>query len=193
MSYDYKKEQELQAAREREARLKHEEEMARIPPLKCFAAGTQISTKSGCRTIKSLRAGDLVYAFCETTGQINERPIKKYIIHSASVIWEIRISNDNIIRTTSRHLFMTDGGWKSAKNLLVSDKLRTVNGFVQVVSSNSTGSIEPVYNIVVTEDLTFIADGVVAHSFVSLRALRSAFHRLQNRLHQPRRSLLTPC
>jgi hypothetical protein len=135
-------------------------------------------TAAGLRRIDALDQGDDVYAFCDATNQIVERKIEKHVVHSAARIWEILILDaDQPIGTTGCHLFLTRRGWKRTRQLRPGDFLHTGDGWAKIQSVQVTTRIEPVYNLIVDGDLTFIADGVVAHSFAYFRVLRTWLHR----------------
>ncbi len=164
----------------------HDEQVRRIHGQSgggCFAAGTGIMTASGLRRIESLAVGDEVSALCSASGQIVERQIDRYVAHSAERIWEISILDANHpIGTTGCHLFLTGRGWKRTRQLKAGDALRANTGWAKIRSVQMTTRIEPVYNLVVDGELTFIADGVVAHSFAYFRTLRTWVHRRKLRL-----------
>ncbi len=137
-------------------------------------------TASGLRGIESLAVGDGVSAFCSATGHLVERKIEKHVAHSAACIWEISILDANAsIATTGCHLFLTRRGWKRTRQLRAGEELRTNLGWGKIQTVQMTTRIEPVYNLIVEGQLTFFAEGVVAHSFAYFRALRTWLHRLK--------------
>jgi Pretoxin HINT domain len=145
----------------------------------CFSAGTKVTTPEGPRCIESLMVGDTVSAFCESTREFVQRPVRRHAAHSAARIWQITISGAAApIATTGTHLFLTRRGWRRAKRLRIGDELYTRVGWQSIETVKKTERVEPVYNLVVEEALTFVADGVVVHSFAHFRALRSCLHRV---------------
>jgi hypothetical protein len=144
----------------------------------CFPAGTSIATPDGTCDIAQLSKGDLVLAVDIRTGQIRKRKILKIAIHGANRIWVLRFSDGSAIRTTAVHSFLVKGSWKKASQIREGDTLAVSSPHglsdITVVASEATESVETVYNLIVDGDFNFIADGILAHSFTYLRALKVA-------------------
>ena len=147
---------------------------------RCFVAGTMVSTPSGRRKIEALRTGETVYAFCSKTGEMVERPIKRHVVHRPGRVWQITTSETpQPIGTTGCHVFLTEQGWKRARQLRSGDRLRTETGWAQVEAAHLTSSVEPLYNLVVAGEFNFVANGAIAHSFAYFRVLRTFLHRIE--------------
>ena len=144
----------------------------------CFPAGTSIATPEGACDIALLSKGDLVLAVDIHTGQIRKRKILKIAVHGANRIWVLRFSDGSAIRTTAVHSFLVEGSWKKASQIRGGDTLAVSSPHglrdKTVVVSEATESVETVYNLIVDGDFNFIADGILAHSFTYLRALKVA-------------------
>lgn len=169
------------AAEKRKADQQFADRMSGQPT--CFAAGTAIMTPTGMRRIETLVVDDEVSAFCGATGSLVKRQIRKQVAHTAAPIWEISIlDGEQPLGTTGCHLFLTKRGWKRTRQLRPGECVRTNQGWARIQSISRTTRIEPVYNLIVDDLLTYVANGVVAHSFAYLRLPRTWLHRLHRSL-----------
>ena len=158
----------------------------------CFAAGTMVATAAGTTAIEALQTGDKVYAM-SGNGELSLRPVHRFVAHRRGRIWEIVTkSQERPIATTGFHRFQTDRGWRWARSLHSGQRLRTPAGWTEIVSVKRTGRFEPVFNLVVEQDLNFIADGVIAHSFSFFGGVRTLLHRRELRLGGVPRIALSP-
>ncbi len=143
----------------------------------CFPAGTLIATPSGGIDIASMKVGDLVLAFDPRRSVLRSRRILDVRKHEKNTIWEMVFTDGNRLRTTASHSFCVSGTWKQARHIVASDCLNSIHasGRIttrQVASSFSTTEVEEVFNLIVDGDFSFVADGVMAHSFTHFRLLR---------------------
>lgn len=99
----------------------------------CFVGDTLVNAKNGCKKIKDMKIGDLVYCLNEKDNKIELKPvlnlIKKPIIEN---LCEVSINGEKII-CTENHLFFTKKGWTKAKNL---DKNSVVLNITQEIEEN---------------------------------------------------------
>jgi hypothetical protein len=90
----------------------------------CFVAGTMISTPDGEKPIETVRVGDEVLAFNETSGEIEPRKVVRlFKKKSPSTVHKINLSTHHQIYATSEHPFWTQRGWVNAHNITVNDQL----------------------------------------------------------------------
>jgi len=87
----------------------------------CFHGDTLILTPDGKKPIKSLKEGDKVINFCETTKQYKEDTIVKVhknLLHSDSEkMLELEFDNGVKTQVTANHKFLTNKGWVRADEL----------------------------------------------------------------------------
>jgi hypothetical protein len=144
----------------------------------CFPAGTKVETPYGTRDIARLSTGDFVLAVDLQTSRTRKRKILKIDVHHSNRIWALTFSDGSAVRTTAAHSFLVAGKWEKASRIYIGDTLAvsSADGLSEktVISSEATESMEPVYNLIVEGDFNFIADGVLAHSFTRLRAVKIA-------------------
>jgi len=144
----------------------------------CFPAGTLIETPSGVLDIASLEEGDIVLGYDSRAKTLRGRSVLKVQKFGTNPLWELVFTDGSRMRTTDHHCFRVAGAWRKARHITHGDLVCCVDassaGVVsrKVVSSGPTTEVEPVFNIIVDEDFSFIADGVIAHSFTHFRALR---------------------
>ena len=146
----------------------------------CFPAGTRVLTPFGQRAIEELVLGDLVVSYGD--GRFSIQPILQIVRLSSRSIVEIFLSaRERPIRTTRSHSFSGTKGWVTAAALRVGDNVHTVElGSVstsEVIAIRPVAECSDVYRLVTASAHTFIAEGVVAHNFTHLRALRSFLYR----------------
>lgn len=151
----------------------------------CFPKGTMITTPYGQVDIISLRAGDLVMSFNRMTGTFSSNSIIKVQTYSRRKLWKIILDNGESISTTASHSFSVDGRWVPAKSIRAGDKLqyRVNNGHLHiktVIQSLQCEDIDDVYNLIVENNYSYIAEGAICHSFTFFRPLRCMFYKIRS-------------
>ncbi len=145
----------------------------------CFAAGTKVLTASGYHPIELIARGDSVLAYDSQSRQLVRRRVLSRKRHKAARIWEIHTDSGAIVATTPNHHVLSARGWTSVKALEPGDVLtRGFGSTTRVVSVLRTDRFEPVYNLVVDKENTFIVEGTVVHCFASFKRLQALWYRL---------------
>ncbi len=147
----------------------------------CFALGTRVFTPSGLRAIETLVRGDTVWSVNEHC-VLEPKAVLHLVKHPPEQILSIEVSGPFIIRTTPNHSFFRDGRWVRAGQLRPGDAIDgvTENGrsFSYVIqAATMTTETSPVFNLIVDDNFSFVAESVFAHSFTRLRAVRMALWR----------------
>lgn len=152
----------------------------------CFKAGTKVLTPSGNRNIEELKIGDEVI-----TGSGNIEKVENILNRHAEDTCNVKVAGIGSIYTTSEHPFLakqflyidndemecfSEPSWVKASDLKFGDKVATRNHefekkydedndviWTTVYSSEATEPYE-VYNLTVSNEHTFIANGVVVHN-----------------------------
>jgi large repetitive protein len=142
----------------------------------CFVAGTKIATGDGPRGIETIKEGDVVQSWDESSGKIAWRGVKRVFCRYAPVIISLRVASGEIIETTPEHPFLVmessavagaspaSGGvrWVDASDLRAGDALQTEAGRTSVLSTESLGG-RIVYNIEVEDLHTYlVGEGKIA-------------------------------
>lgn len=121
----------------------------------CFTAGTEISTPEGAVAIEQMAFGDQVISL-DTVNEVTELndmgEADIYELHTPSCT----------VETTQTEVFMTPDGKKSLTELSEGESVMTVNGFEPITSIVETGRKEKVYELELTGDNMFYANGILA-------------------------------
>lgn len=121
----------------------------------CFTAGTEISTPEGAVAIEQMAFGDQVISF----GTVNE--VTELHDMGEADIYELNTPSF-AVETTQTEVFMTPDGKKPLTELSEGESVMTVNGFELITSIVETGRKEKVYELELTGDNMFYANGILA-------------------------------
>lgn len=95
----------------------------------CFSGDTLIATPNGKTAIKDLKEGDIVLNLCEKTQMFKEDVVVK--VHKnltdsqTEQMLELEFDNNQIIKVTANHKFLTTAGWVRADEL--TEELEIIN------------------------------------------------------------------
>ena len=123
--------------------------------LACFVAGTEISTPEGAVAIEQMAFGDQVVSL----GTVNE--VTELHDMGEADIYELHTPSCTV-ETTQAEVFMTPDGKKPLTELSEGESVMTVNGFEPITSIVETGRKEKVYELELTGDNMFYANGILA-------------------------------
>ena len=94
----------------------------------CFIAGTYVLALNGLKRIEDIVAGDKIMAADPDTFEVAERTVLETYVRQVDKLVHITVNGEEIV-TTDNHPFYVQGrGFINAGNLLVGDKLISVNG-----------------------------------------------------------------
>lgn len=121
----------------------------------CFTAGTEISTPEGAVAIEQMAFGDQVISL-DTVNEVTE-------LHDMGEadIYELHTPSCTV-ETTQTEVFMTPDGNKPLSELSEGESVMTVNGFESITAIIATGKKEKVYELELTGDNMFYANGILA-------------------------------
>ncbi len=123
--------------------------------LACFTAGTEISTPEGAVAIEQMAFGDQVISL----GTVDE--VTELHDMGEADIYELHTPSCTV-ETTQTEVFMTPNGKKPLTELSEGESVMTVNGFELITSIVETGRKEKVYELELTGDNMFYANGILA-------------------------------
>lgn len=123
--------------------------------LACFVAGTEISTPEGAVAIERMTFGDQVISL----GAVNE--VQELHDMGEADIYELNTPSF-AVETTQTEVFMTPDGNKHLSELSDGDSVMTANGFEPITAIIATGKKEKVYELELTGDNMFYANGILA-------------------------------
>lgn len=145
----------------------------------CFPKGTQILTGNNITTcISLLKKGDLV-ATANDNNKIQIEKILKINLYKNKQLWEIVFTDGESLKTTHSHSFFNGTDWLKASEITTGDLMYFYEkgNFKkkEVGVSSKLPIVEDVYNIIVDKNYTFIANGMLSHSFTYFRNYRKLY------------------
>ena len=156
----------------------------------CFPGDSLVLTPFGYKILSELRKGDIVCSL-DDAGQITPVNIKRLHSHRPHRLVSVKSSVSGLsFKVTKLHPVQTTKGWVPVNKLKVGVELIYVtDNAVQkthtIESIDYTEDVEPVYNLIVDGNHTFIVKGCVAHCFVSFRKFRCLLSKYVNAVRYP--------
>ena len=149
----------------------------------CFPATTNIRTPTGFVPVKDLQKFDLVISYDSKRAELREQRILHISEYPKRPLWKLQLSDGTQLLTTSSHSFLSGRNLLMARELHDGDCVSVLNkkghvSEVRILYSSPANECQDVYKIVVAEDFTLIAEGVVAHSFTHFRLAQTIFWRV---------------
>jgi hypothetical protein len=136
--------------------------------LPCFAAGTQVWTPEGTKSIEELRENDSVLACDLTSFTIVEAKVLEAYKNQTTKFYHVAVDG-HVIHATSLHPFWVESerAWLETRNLKVGMELRSISGTTATITSievqNAPGSAS--YNLRIDRSPTyFVGTGVLVHN-----------------------------
>ena len=132
----------------------------------CFPAGTMVATPDGARKIETLRAGDIITSLNQAG---KSKPMKiASVFTGQSLLIEVETEKGKLITTHKQPLNLRGGDIKAAADLVAGDELLRYDvGKVQSVKVKAVHLANrpaTIYNLVLEERATFLADGYLVKS-----------------------------
>ena len=138
-------------------------------PSACFVAGTLVQGEDGAVPIEDIKAGDLVWAWDEETGNVALKRVAETYINQSDELIHIFVNGEEIVTTPTHPFYSPVKGWTAACKLRAGDILVTVNGEYVVVEKIQHEILEApitVYNFQVEGYHTYYVSnsGVLVHN-----------------------------
>lgn len=113
--------------------------------LGCFRGDTLVATETGLRPIRTIRVGDPVWSWDESSGEIVLSKVSRIYRKRASGLRTLQVGQETIF-TTDAHPYWVEGkGWVEACRLRVGDTLLTDDGTRLAVLSNDRADSQSFY------------------------------------------------
>ena len=143
--------------------------LAAMSPGVCFVAGTLVKAESGDVPIEQIKAGDLVWAWDEETGDVALKRVVETYPNQSDELIHVFVNGEEIITTPTHPFYSPVKGWTEACKLRAGDILVTVNGEYVVVEKIQHEILETpiaVYNFQVEDYHTYYVatSGVLVHN-----------------------------
>jgi len=144
----------------------------------CFVAGTLVQTMEGPRPIESIRTGDRVLSQGTSTGALAFQPVVATHRSQPAPTLRINAGGESIVATGIHRFWKAGKGWTMARELKAGDRLRMVDGVVEI-KSIETDKTQPVYNLDVAENRDFFVGtkGLLVHDFGFVQPVLEPFDR----------------
>ncbi len=135
----------------------------------CFIAGTAIVTAAGYVAIENITKGDVVFAWNETTDEIELKRVVETYVNETDELIHLYVNGEKITTTPSHPFYSPVKGWTDAVHLRAGDILVLVNGEYVVLEKVQHEILESpiaVYNFQVEDDHTYYVgeSGVLVHN-----------------------------
>lgn len=135
----------------------------------CFVAGTAVLTATGTVAIETIKAGDLVWAWDEETGDVALKEVVETYVNESDELVHVYVNGEEIVATPKHPFYSPVKGWTDAAHLRAGDILVLVNGEYAVVEKVQHELLETpvkVYNFQVKDYHTYyVANvGVLVHN-----------------------------
>ncbi len=129
----------------------------------CFHEDTLVTTPIGKIRIKDLKVGDVIFSFDEN-GIIHESIVEKTFIHENDEIYKIRFWGGELLITLNHWVLNQYNAFAEIGTLTQDDCLVDDMGHLRPILSFEYFGSFPVYNLTVSDNHTFIADGIRVHN-----------------------------
>lgn len=129
----------------------------------CFPAGVRVLTPDGEAAIESLKPGDEVLSF-DDTGRVAVSVVQKLHVHPLDSVLRVRYWGGEL-RVTANHWVLNQyNSFVEIGTLTEHDTIVDQLGHLRPILEFIPDGEEPVYNLTVTPDHTFIAGGIRVHN-----------------------------
>jgi hypothetical protein len=142
----------------------------------CFAAGTLVQTSDGPRTIESIQVGDRVLSQHTSTGSLSFQPVVARHVNGPVPTLRIAIDGETIVATGIHRFWQAGKGWIMARELKEGDRLRMLDGVVEI-QSVAADKTQKVYNLDVRDNRDFLVGkaGVLVHDYSFVQPVSEPF------------------
>lgn len=129
----------------------------------CVVEGTQILTPEGTKPVESITAGDVVWTL-GSSGSLERGIVQGVRAATSSQYLRLAFSDGQELRVTGEHPVKTERGWRKAKTLKPGMLVRKSEGFVELVTTETTLDRVRVFDLDVEPNSNYFANGVLVHN-----------------------------
>jgi len=128
----------------------------------CFLPETQVLMDDGeTKNIEDVHEGEHILTFDENGNNL----VQAQVIKTHSAVVDGYLTINNTLRVTDNHIVWVNNTWKRAGDIRIGDRMRDTNGQEVIVGDISwQAGRQQVYNLIVENVHTYIADGYYVHN-----------------------------
>jgi hypothetical protein len=136
----------------------------------CFAAGTRVDTPGGPVPIEAAFVGMPVYAFDVARSQRTVRHVTAVHVHPSAPVGVLSVRGGTVLRVTANHpiYLPSHADYRPAGELGPHDHVLSMHGgeaaMAEVAAFEADAAIDTVYNISVSGEQNYFAEGVLVHN-----------------------------
>ena len=147
----------------------------------CFAKDTPVVCFHGYKSIQTLKPGDLILSQDLMSGELSFKAVLRAVRNPPQPAIEIDFGRDKITSTDIHRFWISGKGWTPARDLHPGDRIRALNGVVEVKKIEHR-PIQPVFNLVVAENHDFFVGHAAAlvHDNDYAHRVERPFDRIEN-------------
>ena len=137
--------------------------------MSCIREGTLVNTTKGMKAIEKIRVGDRVYCLSDN-GNLEKRVVKSVPYRGRKLCYRFIGKYEDgckaVLECTPDHKIKTEGGWKEAKDIKITDTVFTWSGEkINLERDLDYGAQKyPVYDLEIDEIHNFFAGGICVHN-----------------------------
>jgi hypothetical protein len=145
----------------------------------CFPLDARVATPVGDRLLESVKPGQVVWGYNDRTRAQTLTTVSSVSVHDRVDVSRLEFAGGGTMSGTASHPVLTTRGWRRIRDVKRGDLIwtRISDGSVKakrVVGLHPAWSTRRVGSLTTGFPGTYFIDGVVVHSFVWLRSVRSA-------------------
>ena len=133
----------------------------------CLTGDSIVLLENGTKTIKEIKKGDIVVAYHKDKGFIKTE-VSHLLDNGIQPVFELICEDNNKIKSTDNHRYLTDKGWKELKDINIGDLILNADGNYSTVKSINFLNKERVYDLTVPETENFFANGLCVHNSIQM-------------------------
>jgi hypothetical protein len=122
----------------------------------CLAWGTPVATETGSRPVEQILPGDKVLAQHPDTGELEYKVVLQRTVRRLGEMRKISIGDDSITATLGHPFWVVGKGWRMAKELEVGNRVRCLDGSLEVTAVEELPE-DVAYNLIVDDFATYFA------------------------------------
>lgn len=134
----------------------------------CFDGDTPVAIENGFKRIDEIQVGDKVWSYNVETSEKALKEITQVLVKESYEILHLETTEGGIDATANHPFYVTGKGWVAAGDLVVGDKIHTIDGETGTVTGLKLETLDKpisVYNLEIEDFQSyFVGNGVLVHN-----------------------------